>query len=105
MLRLLSNEAQHMVIIPSGQLCIEALPGASVAGGLQAHASGARREKRCRPRSERAELENLRLAARLASGSMAIRTWKKIVIERGVPVVVNSGGLGRGGTRWRPRSS
>lgn len=92
MLRLLSNEAQHMVIIPSGQLYIEALPGTHPLLEDFKLMHRALDVKKVQAEVRRAELENLRLAARLASGEYGDPdVEKKIVIERGVPVMVNSG--------------
>lgn len=92
MRRLLSNEAQHMVIIPSGQLYIEALPGTHPLLEDFKLIHRALDVKKVQAEVRRAELENLRLAARLASGEYGDPdVEKKIVIERGVPVMVNSG--------------
>jgi len=82
MVQLLSNEAQQMVIVPSDQLYIEALPGTHPLLEDFKLIHRALDVKKVQAEVRRAELENLRLAARLASGEFGDPdVEKKIVVE------------------------
>jgi hypothetical protein len=92
MLRLLSDQTEQMVIVPSGQLYIEALPGTHPILEDFKLIHRALDVKKVQAEVRHAELENLRLAARLANGEYGDPdVEKKIVIEAGVPVTVNPG--------------
>jgi hypothetical protein len=92
MLQLLSNQAEQMVIVPSDQLYIEALPGTHPILEDFKLMHRALDVKKVQAEVRRAELENLRLAARLARGELGDPdVEKKIVIEGGVPITVNPG--------------
>jgi hypothetical protein len=93
MLRLLSDQPEQMVIVPSDQLYIEALPGTHPILEDFKLMHRALDVKKVQAEVRRAELENLRLAARLASGEYGDPDIeKKIVIEGGrVPVTVSAG--------------
>lgn len=92
MLQLLSNQAEQMVIVPSDQLYIEALPGTHPILEDFKLIHRALDVKKVQAEVRHAELENLRLAARLASGEYGDPdVEKKIVIEGGVPVSLNPG--------------
>jgi hypothetical protein len=92
MVQLLSNETEQMVIVPSDQLYIEALPGTHPILEDFKLIHRALDVKKVQAEVRRAELENLRLAARLASGEYGDPdVEKKIVVESGMPVTVNPG--------------
>ena len=92
MVRLLSNEAQQMVIVPSDQLYIEALPGTHPLLEDFKLIHRALDVKKVQAEVRRAELENLRLAARLANGQYGDPdVEKKIVIEGGGNPVIDTG--------------
>jgi hypothetical protein len=92
MLQLLSNQVEQMVIVPSDQLYIEALPGTHPILEDFKLMHRALDVKKVQAEVRKAELENLRLAARLASGEYGDPDIeKKIVIEGGVPVSVSPG--------------
>ena len=81
-LRLLSNETEQMVIVPSDQLYIEALPGTHPILEDFKLMHRALDVKKVQAEVRHAELENLRLAARLANGEYGDPdVEKKIVIE------------------------
>ena len=82
MVQLLSNETEHMVIVPSDQLYIEALPGTHPILEDFKLMHRALDVKKVQAEVRHAELENLRLAARLGSGEYGDPdVEKKIVIE------------------------
>jgi hypothetical protein len=82
MVQLLSNETEQMVIVPSDQLYIEALPGTHPILEDFKLMHRALDVKKVQAEVRHAELENLRLAARLASGEYGDPdVEKKIVIE------------------------
>jgi hypothetical protein len=84
MLRLLSDQAEQMVIVPSDQLYIEALPGTHPILEDFKLIHRALDVKKVQAEVRRAELENLRLAARLASGEYGDPDIeKKIIVETG----------------------
>lgn len=92
MTRLLSDEAEQMVIVPSDQLYIEALPGTHPLLEDFKLKHRALDVMKVQAEVRKAELENLRLAARLARGELGDPdVEKKIVIEGGVPVSVSPG--------------
>jgi len=90
MLRLLSDQTEQMVIVPSDQLYIEALPGKHPILEDFKLIHRALDVKKVQAEVRHAELENLRLAARLASGEYGDPdVEKKIVIEGSkVPIAV-----------------
>jgi hypothetical protein len=91
MVRLLSDQAQQMVIVPSDQLYIEALPGTHPLLEDFKLRHRALDVKKVQAEVRRAELENLRLAARLATGEYGDPDiQKKIVIEGGGNPVINA---------------
>ncbi len=82
MLRLLSNETAEMVIVPSNSLYIEALPGTHPLLEDFKLIHRAIDIKKAQAEARHAELENLRLAARLANGEYGDPdVEKKIVIQ------------------------
>ncbi|MFL5864262.1 MAG: hypothetical protein ACJ780_26420 [Solirubrobacteraceae bacterium] len=82
MVQLLSNETEQMVIVPSDQLYIEALPGTHPILEDFKLMHRALDVKKVQEEVRHAELENLRLAARLANGEYGDPdVEKKIVIE------------------------
>jgi hypothetical protein len=82
MVQLLSNETEQMVIVPSDQLYIEALPGTHPILEDFKLMHRALDVKKVQAEVRHAELENLRLGARLASGEYGDPdVEKKIVIE------------------------
>jgi hypothetical protein len=84
MLRLLSDQAEQMVIVPSDHLYIEALPGTHPILEDFKLMHRALDVKKVQAEVRHAELENLRLAARLANGEYGDPDiQKKIVIESG----------------------
>jgi hypothetical protein len=84
MLSLLSDKAEQMVIVPSDQLYIEALPGTHPILEDFKLIHRALDVKKVQAEVRHAELENLRLAARLASGEYGDPDIeKKIIVETG----------------------
>jgi hypothetical protein len=84
MLRLLSDQAEQMVIVPSDQLYIEALPGTHPILEDFKLIHRALDVKKVQAEVRHAELENLRLAARLANGEYGDPDIeKKIIVETG----------------------
>jgi hypothetical protein len=84
MLRLLSDQTEQMVIVPSGQLYIEALPGTHPILEDFKLIHRALDVKKVQAEVRHAELENLRLAARLANGEYGDPDIeKKIIVETG----------------------
>lgn len=80
--RLLSNQEPEMVIVPSNSLYIEALPGTHPLLEDFKLIHRAIDIKKAQAEARKAELENLRLAARLASGEYGDPDIeKKIVVE------------------------
>jgi hypothetical protein len=78
--------------VPSDQLYIEALPGTHPILEDFKLMHRALDVKKVQAEVRHAELENLRLAARLARGELGDPdVEKKIVIEGGVPITVNPG--------------
>jgi hypothetical protein len=91
MLRLLSDQTEQMVIVPSDQLYIEALPGTHPILEDFKLIHRALDVKKVQAEVRHAELENLRLAARLANGEYGDPdVEKKIVIEGGGTPVINT---------------
>jgi hypothetical protein len=80
MLRLLSDQAEQMVIVPSDQLYIEALPGAHPILEDFKLIHRALDVKKVQAEVRHAELENLRLAARLANGELGDPDVDKVVV-------------------------
>ena len=92
MLRLLSNQAEQMVIVPSDQLYIEALPGTHPILEDFKLIHRALDVKKVQAEVRHAELENLRLAARLASGEFGDPDIDKVVVVgKGQNVTVDVG--------------
>lgn len=92
MLRLLSNQAEQMVIVPSDQLYIEALPGTHPILEDFKLMHRALDVKKVQAEVRHAELENLRLAARLASGEFGDPDIDKVVVVgSGQNVTVDAG--------------
>jgi hypothetical protein len=93
MLRLLSDQTEQMVIVPSGQLYIEALPGTHPILEDFKLIHRALDVKKVQAEVRHAELENLRLAARLASGEYGDPDIDKVVVVgKGQNVTVDAGG-------------
>jgi hypothetical protein len=89
MLRLLSNQAPELVVVPSNSLYIEALPGTHPLLEDFKLIHRAIDVKRAQAEARKAELENLRLGARLAAGELGDPDVdKKVVVEPGSPHVV-----------------
>ena len=92
MLRLLSDQAEQMVIVPSDQLYIEALPGTHPILEDFKLMHRALDVKKVQAEVRHAELENLRLAARLASGEYGDPDIDKVVVVgSGRNVTVDAG--------------
>ena len=92
MLRLLSDQTEQMVIVPSDQLYIEALPGTHPILEDFKLIHRALDVKKVQAEVRHAELENLRLAARIASGEYGdANIDKKIWIQSGANLVVDAG--------------
>ncbi len=92
MLRLLSDQAEQMVIVPSDQLYIEALPGTHPILENFKLMHRALDVKKVQAEVRHAELENLRLAARLASGEFGDPDIDKVmVVGTGQNVTVDAG--------------
>ena len=92
MLRLLSDQAEQMVIVPSDQLYIEALPGTHPILEDFKLMHRVIDVKKAQAELRHAELENLRLAARLASGEFGDPDIDKvIVVGTGQDVTVDAG--------------
>ena len=91
MVRLLSNEAEQMVIVPSDQLYIEALPGTHPLLEDFKLLHRALDVKKVQAEVRRAELENVRMAARLFAGERGDPTIeKKILVENAGTTIVGS---------------
>jgi hypothetical protein len=80
MLRLLSNQNPEMVIVPSNSLYIEALPGAHPLLEDFKLIHRAIDVKKAQAEARHAELENLRLAARLSKGEHGDPDVDKVVV-------------------------
>ncbi len=81
-----------MVIVPSNSLYIEALPGTHPLLEDFKLIHRAVDVKKAQAEARHAELENLRLAARLANAELGDPdVEKKIVVEGGVPVALDPG--------------
>jgi hypothetical protein len=83
MYRLLSTENPEMVIVPSNSLYIEALPGTHPLFEDFKLIHRAIDIKKAQAEARHAELENLRLAARLASGEYGDPDIDKVVVVGG----------------------
>jgi hypothetical protein len=83
MLRLLSQQAPEMVIVPSKSLYIEALPGTHPLLEDFKLIHRAIDIKKAQAEARHAELENLRLAARLANGELGDPDIDKVVVVGG----------------------
>lgn len=83
MLRLLSDRAEQMVIVPSDQLYIEALPGTHPILEDFKLMHRALDVKKVQAEVRHAELENLRLAARLANGEFGDPNIEKKILIQG----------------------
>jgi hypothetical protein len=92
MLRLLSDETPQMVIVPSNSLYIEALPGTHPLLEDFKLIHRAIDIKRAQADARKAELENLRFAARLANGELGDpHVDKVVVVGGGQNVTVDAG--------------
>jgi hypothetical protein len=92
MLRLLTDQTPEMVIVPSNSLYIEALPGTHPLLEDFKLIHRAIDIKRAQAEARKAELENLRLAARLAQGELGDPDIDKVVVvESGQNVTVDAG--------------
>ena len=92
MLRLLSQQAPEMVIVPSKSLYIEALPGTHPLLEDFKLIHRAIDIKKAQAEARHAELENLRLAARLANGELGDPDIDKVVVVgSGKNVTVDAG--------------
>jgi hypothetical protein len=92
MLRILSDQTEQMVIVPSDQLYIEALPGTHPILEDFKLIHRALDVKKVQAEVRHAELENLRLAARLAKGVYGDPdVEKQILIEGKIPASVSPG--------------
>ncbi len=80
MLRLLSTQNQEMVIVPSNSLYIEALPGTHPLLEDFKLIHRAIDVKKVQAEARHAELENLRLAARLSNGELGDPDIDKVVV-------------------------
>jgi hypothetical protein len=92
MRRLLSDNTPEMIILPSNSLYIEALPGTHPLLEDFKLIHRAIDIKRAQAEARKAELENLRLAARLAIGDLGDpHIDKVVVVESGQHVTVDAG--------------
>jgi hypothetical protein len=92
MLRLLSQQDPEMVIVPSKSLYIEALPGTHPLLEDFKLIHRAIDIKKAQAEARHAELENLRLAARLANGELGDPDIDKVVVVgSGKSVTVDAG--------------
>jgi hypothetical protein len=92
MLRLLSDQTPEMVIVPSNSLYIEALPGTHPLLEDFKLIHRAIDIKRAQADARKAELENLRIAARLANGELGDpHVDKVVVVGSGQNVTVDAG--------------
>jgi hypothetical protein len=92
MLRLLSTQNQQMVILPSNSLYIEALPGTHPLLEDFKLIHRAIDIKKAQAETRHAELENLRLGARLANGEYGDPDIDKVVVVgNGKNVTVDAG--------------
>jgi len=92
MLRLLSNATQQMVVVPSNSLYIEALPGTHPLLEDFKLIHRALDVKKVQAEVRKAELENLRLAARLEHGEYGDPDIDKVVVVgKGQNVTVDAG--------------
>jgi hypothetical protein len=92
MLRLLSTQNQEMVIVPSNSLYIEALPGTHPLLEDFKLIHRAIDVKKAQAEARHAELENLRLAARLANSELGDPDIEKVVVVgTGQNVTVDAG--------------
>ncbi len=80
MLRLLSNQAPEMMVVPSNSLYIEALPGTHPLLEDFKLIHRAIDIKKAQAEVRKAELENLRLGARLANGELGDPDIDKVVV-------------------------
>ncbi len=91
-LRLISNQSPEMVIVPSNSLYIEALPGTHPLLEDFKLIHRAIDIKKAQAEARHAELENLRLAARLANGEFGDPDIDKVVVVgTGHHVTVDAG--------------
>ena len=92
MMRLLSDQSPEMVIVPSNSLYIEALPGTHPLLEDFKLIHRAIDIKRAQAEARKAELENLRFAARLANGDLGDpHVDKVVVVGGGQNVTVDAG--------------
>ena len=92
MLRLLSKQTPEMVIVPSNSLYIEALPGTHPLLEDFKLIHRAIDVKRAQAEARKAELENLRLGARLANEELGDPDIDKVVlVQNGQPITVETG--------------
>ena len=92
MYRLLSKQAPEMVIAPSNSLYIEALPGTHPLLEDFKLIHRAIDVKRAQAEARKAELENLRLGARLANDELGDPDIDKVVlVKNGQPITVDTG--------------
>ena len=92
MFRLLSRQTPEMVIVPSNSLYIEALPGTHPLLEDFKLIHRAIDVKRAQAEDRKAELENLRLAARLASEELGDPDIDKVVlVKNGQQITVDTG--------------
>jgi hypothetical protein len=92
MMRLLSDTTQRMVVVPSNSLYIEALPGTRPLLEDFKLIHRALDVKRAQAEVRKAELENLRLAARLENTEYGDPDIDKVVVvENGQNVTVDAG--------------
>jgi hypothetical protein len=93
MLRLLSKQTPEMVIVPSDSLYIEALPGTHPLLEDFKLIHRAIDVKRAQAEARKAELENLRLGARLATDELGDPDIDKVVlVKNGQPITIDTGG-------------
>jgi hypothetical protein len=88
----INNESDE-IIVPTGQLFIEALPGSHPLLEDFKLLHRAEDIKTVQAQNRHAELENLRLASRLVANPQLLqdpRTDKRIVVDKGVGVVMDS---------------
>jgi hypothetical protein len=92
MLRLLSKQTPELVIVPSNSLYIEALPGTHPLLEDYKLIHRAIDVKRVQAETRKAELENLRLAARLADAELGDPDVDKVVlVQNGHEVTIDTG--------------